>query len=156
TPVAKETRPRAVFDRLFGGEDPGETAEARAKRLLYKQSILDLVLEDATSLKAKLGLHDRRKLDEYLTSVRQTAERLARFEKVDQAAAIAGIQAPTEPRGFAEHIRLMGDMMVLAFQSDQTRVASLMFANEGSNRSYDEAGVPEGHHDMSHHGKDQH
>lgn len=156
TPVAKETSPRAVFERLFGGDEPGETMEARAKRLLYKQSILDMIFEDAGALKTKLGMHDRQKLDEYLTAVREIETRLARFEKASREVAAAGITAPGQPKDFAEHIRLMGDMMVLAFQTDQTRVATLMFANEGSNRSYIEAGVSEGHHDMSHHGKDQH
>jgi hypothetical protein len=156
TPVAKETNPRAVFERLFGSDDLGETTEARAKRLLYKQSILDMIFEDATALKAKLGLHDRQKLDEYLTAVREIETRLARFEKVRQAAASAGISEPKAPQNFAEHIRLIGDMMIVAFQTDQTRVATFMFANEGSNRSYVEAGVSEGHHDMSHHGKDEH
>lgn len=156
TPVAKETNPRAVFERLFGGEDITETAEARAKRLLYNKSVLDMVFEDAGSLKAKLGLHDRQKLDEYLTSVREIEIRVSKFETASKAAAAAGVREPNAPKSFSELIRLMGDMMVLAFQTDQTRVASLMFANEGSNRSYGEAGVPEGHHDMSHHGKDQH
>jgi hypothetical protein len=156
TPVAKETNPRAVFDRLFGGDDPNETVEARAKRILYKQSILDMVFEDAGSLKARLGLHDRQKLDEYLTAVREIEVRLAKFEKAAQDVAASGVKEPGQPKDFGEHIRLMGDMMVLAFQTDQTRVATLMFANEGSNRSYIEAGVSEGHHDMSHHGKDEH
>ncbi|HVT13847.1 MAG TPA: DUF1552 domain-containing protein [Fimbriimonadaceae bacterium] len=156
TPVAKETSPRAVFERLFGGEDAGESAEVRAKRLMYKQSILDMVMEDASALKAKLGMHDQRKLDEYLTSVREIEVRLAKFDSAQKAAIAVGAKEPPMPKEFSEHIRLMGDMMVLAFQTDQTRVATLMFANEGSNRSYGEADVPEGHHDMSHHGKDQH
>lgn len=156
TPVAKETSPRAVFERLFGSEVAGETAEARAKRMLYKQSILDMVLDDASALKAKLGLHDQRKLDEYLTSVREIEFRLSKFDDARRAASAVGAKEPAMPKEFSDHIRLMGDMMVLAFQTDQTRVATFMFANEGSNRSYGEAGVPEGHHDMSHHGKDQH
>lgn len=152
TPVAKETSPRLVFERLFGGVDPAESAESRAKRQAYDRSILDLVMGDAGDLRGRLGTHDRRKLDEYLTSVREIEERLTRFEKVQ-----TGVGAlPADPRDFGEHIRLMGDMMVLAFQTDQTRVATLMFANEGSNRSYAVAGVPEGHHDMSHHGTDAH
>lgn len=152
TPVAKETNPRLVFERLFGGLDPAESGEARAKRQAYDRSILDVVMGDAGDLRGRLGAHDRRKLDEYLTSVREIEERLTRFEKArDDVGA-----APSAPKDFGEHIRLMGDMMVLAFQTDQTRVATLMFANEGSNRSYALAGVPEGHHDMSHHGTDAH
>jgi len=156
TPVAKETSPRAVFERLFGGDDASESDESRAKRILYKQSILDMVFQDASALKAKLGLHDRRKLDEYLTAVQEIEVRVTKFESARKAVALTGAREPQEPHGFGDEIRLMGDMMVLAFQTDQTRVATLMFANEGSNRSYGDAGVPEGHHDMSHHGRDQH
>ncbi|HTQ08614.1 MAG TPA: DUF1552 domain-containing protein [Fimbriimonadaceae bacterium] len=156
TPVAKETSPRAVFERLFGGDDPNESAEARAKRILYKQSILDMVFSDASALKSKLGMHDRQKLDEYLTAVREMEMRVAKYESARRAAKLAGVKEPADPRTFGEEIRLMGDMLVLAFQTDQTRVATFMFANEGSNRSYPEAGVPEGHHDMSHHGADAH
>jgi hypothetical protein len=156
TPVAKETNPRAVFVRMFGGEELGETAEGRAKRLLYKKSILDAVFDDASTLKAKLGMHDRQKLDEYLTAVREIEVRLAKFESAAKAAAAAGIKEPSAPTNFMEHVRLMGDMMVLAFQTDQTRVATYMISNEGSNRSYPEANVSEGHHEMSHHGKDEH
>lgn len=152
TPVAKETSPRLVFERLFGGLDPAESVESRARRQAYDRSILDVVMGDAGDLRGRLGAHDRRKLDEYLTSVREIEERLTRFEKAQSEVGAA----PSEPRDFGEHIRLMGDMMVLAFQTDQTRVATLMFANEGSNRSYAVAGVPEGHHDMSHHGTDAH
>ncbi len=155
-PVPKEVDPRAVFERIFGGGDAGETAESRARRRLYNQSILDFVMDDATQLKQQLGRHDRQKLDEYFTGVRQIEQRLSQAEHQPIAAKLpGGLDAPSGiPADFGEHIRLMADMMALAFQSDLTRVCTFMIANDGSNRSYREIGVPEGHHDMSHHGHD--
>lgn len=154
TPVAKEINPRLVFERLFGSGD-SEEAEARFKRLRYRKSILDLVLEDASSLKRQLGSRDQRKLDEYMQGVREIEDRLAKLEKENPGIFLDGAIKPSGvPGDYGEHIRLMGDMMVLAFQADLTRVATFMFANEGSNRSYRDIGVPEGHHDLSHHGRD--
>ncbi len=155
TPVAKETNPRAVFERLFGSDSAVETREARAKRSQYELSILDFIMEDALALKGRLGERDVQKMDEYFSSVREIELRLAKFEKENKEMALAGIEAPRGiPNDRGEHIRLVGDMMVLAFQADLTRVATMMFANEGSNRAYREIGIHEGHHDVSHHGKD--
>src|SRR4029077_9681393 len=104
-------------------------------------------------LKAQLGKRDQNKLDEYLDGVREIEQRLAKLESAGAWAARTGAKPPVGvPPSFGEHIRLMGDMMVLAFQADLTRVATFMLANEGSNRPYPEAGVPEAHHDISHHG----
>lgn len=156
TPVAKEVDPRLVFERFFSNGDPEETAESRARRNRYRLSILDMVEEDAGRLKAKLGAHDRNKLEEYFSSVREIELRLQRVEKegnaygVDESKKPAGI-----PSHYGEHIRLMGDMMVLAFQADLTRICTFMFANEGSNRSFKIIGIGDGHHDLSHHGNDQ-
>ncbi|MCC6727752.1 MAG: DUF1552 domain-containing protein [Chthonomonadales bacterium] len=155
TPVAKEVDPRLVFERLFGNEDAAETEESRVRRDLYRRSILDLVSEDAKRLRARLGPRDRAKLEEYFVGVREIEHRLARAQETGREVALG---APDRPKGipadYGEHIRLMADMMVLAFQADLTRVATFMLANDGSNRSYRAAGVPEGHHDMSHHGGD--
>ncbi len=179
TPNAKEVNPRAVFERLFGGAD-GD-AEARYLRAKHRRSILDFVLEDAAALRKRLGARDQKKLDEYLEGVRDIERRLVAFESQSPFAVLAPLpsnpqsevrsaryeipnaQSPIRnpqsaiPRGipadYAEHIRLMADMMILAFQADLTRVVTFMFANEGSNRSYRQVGVPDGHHDMSHHGK---
>lgn len=151
TPQAKEVNPRLVFERLFGDADP-EMATWR-KQSAYKQSILDLIMEDASKLKARLGMRDQNKLDEYLTAVRELEQRIARAESAERGLA-NGARPSGIPASYGEHIRLVGDMMILAFQADLTRVSTFMFANEGSNRSYSEAGVPEGHHDVSHHGKD--
>ncbi len=153
TPVAKEVDPRQVFDRLFGREDPGETAQGRQRRDQERSSILDFVLDDASKLKMRLGSQDRNKLDEYLTGVREIEVRLNKVARVHTAAMVSGVTPPmTMPQDYGEHIRLMADMMVLAFQTDLTRVCTFMWANEGSNRSFREIGVPEGHHDLSHHG----
>lgn len=153
TPMAKEVNPRLVFERLFGNGDAGETKESRTRRDLFRRSILDFVLEDAETLKGQLGRHDQRKLDEYFSAVREIEQRLVRFESNGAAAALANVKSPGGiPTSYGEHIRLMGDMMILAFQADLTRVCTFMFANDGSNRSYHEIGVEEGHHDISHHG----
>jgi Protein of unknown function (DUF1552). len=162
TPVAKETDPRLVFDRLFGvdsgGSDIGDTADEKNR---YKRSVLDFVMEDAKALNRQLGARDRQKLDEYFTGVREIerrlgfAEKQSAAEKAGKTAVVAGM--PTRPAGmpadYGEHVRLMGDMMVLAFQADLTRISTFMFANEGSNRSYPMINIAEGHHELSHHGR---
>lgn len=154
TPMAKEINPRLVFERLFGNGDSAD-GENKTRRDLFRQSILDLVMEDASKLKNQLGRRDQNKLDEYFQGVREIEQRLAKFETAQQAQLAAGIGAPAGiPADYGEHIRLMGDMMVLAFQADMTRICTFMFANDGSNRSFREIGVSEGHHDVSHHGGD--
>lgn len=153
TPNAKEVNPRLVFERLFGSGTP-EDAESRAKRQKYRLSILDLVSEDASKLKGQLGQRDQKKVEEYLTGVREIERRLQSLESKQVERALQGAVRPTGvPADFGEHIRLMGDMMILAFQADLTRICTFMIANDGSNRSYPMIGVSEGHHDMSHHGK---
>lgn len=155
TPNAKEVNPRLVFERLFGSGDPRESAESRFRRARYNHSVLDFVLEDARQLRTQLGNRDQQKLDEYLTSVREIEERLTKFDHASATVAEGGVRIPSGiPNDYAEHLRLMADMLVLAFHGDLTRVGTFMFANEGSNRSYRQIGVPEGHHDVSHHGND--
>jgi hypothetical protein len=156
SPVAKETNPRLVFQRLFSIEaKPGDAQSYR--QAAYRRSLLDFVAEDAEALKRRLGNTDSRKLDEYLTGVREIEQRLARLEKdIDAKGAPEGVKAPTGvPRNVQEHLRLLGDMMVLAFQADLTRVCTFAFANEGSNRPYRDVGISEGHHDLSHHRRQQ-
>jgi hypothetical protein len=151
SPVAKEINPRLVFERLFTAPAGGDDKALRRQR--YKQSILDFVGEDARQLKNKLGGTDQRKLDEYLSGVREIEQRLGRAEKTFEVASPAGAVRPTGiPKDYREHLRLMADMLVLAFQVDLTRVSTFVFANDGSNRSYRDYGVSEGHHDLSHHG----
>lgn len=150
TPMAKEIKPRAVFERMFGdGQDP----KSNARRNFYRQSILDFVAEDAARLNKTLGIGDRHKLDEYLTSVREVEQRITRAAiPLDQ---IPEFVIPDEkPATFAEQARLMYDLMVLAFQTDTTRICTLMLANSGSNRTYKEIGVNGAHHQLSHHQND--
>jgi hypothetical protein len=159
TPMAKETNPRLLFERLFAGDSSGEVAESRARRKDHKKSILDFVAGDAAGLKGRLGATDRQKIDEYLTSVREIERRLERTEDTVGETAGGGARALEKPAGipkdYGEHIRLMCDLLVLAFRMDATRVATFMLANEGSNRGYPSLLVPEGHHDLSHHGSDR-
>lgn len=155
TPVAKEVDPRLVFERLFSNGDPSETAESRKKRDLYRKSILDFVTEDAKSLKTKLGTRDQQKLEEYFAGVREIENRLARAEEFNRDQRIYKGDRPAGiPQDRGEHVRLLGDMMVLAFQADLTRICTFMLANDGSNVPYKQIGVAEGHHDLSHHGRD--
>lgn len=150
-PVPKEVDPKLIFDRLFTFGRPGESVEARARRERYNKSILDMVRDDARRLQSNVGVADRRKLDEYLTAIRELEVR------IDKAAnAPAGQSVPMDrpkgvPASYEEHLRILGDLVVLAFQTDTTRVSTFVFANEGSNRSYPFLDVPEGHHELSHH-----
>ena len=153
TPNAKEINPRLVFERLFGNQVKGEEDVNRAKRDRYKKSILDFVNEDARKLRFKLGAPDQRKLDEYMSSLREIETRIVRASQLPDAKAPSGLVIPgAVPQDYQEHLRLMCDLMVLAFHADLTRIATFVFANDGSNRSYKSIDVPEGHHDLSHHG----
>jgi len=157
TPNAKEIDPKLVFERLFGGTDPKELAEAKAKRDLQNKSILDFVTEDARGLSNTLGYGDRRKLDEYLSAVREVEQRIERMKKASAERTPPpkpDMKLPSgTPSDFQDHARLMCDLTVLAFQTDLTRVITLPFANDGSNRSYKAIAVNEGHHELSHHQK---
>ena len=153
-PVPKETNPKLIFERLFTNGREGETAEARAKRERYNRSILDFVSEDARRLNQQLGAGDRRKLDEYLSAVRELENRIARAAQPAEQQTLALTKPSGIPGSYEEHLRLLADLMVLAFRTDTTRVGTFVFANEGSNRSYAFINVPEGHHDLSHHGND--
>jgi hypothetical protein len=122
-----------------------------------KKSVLDFVSEDAHDLRRRLGASDQRKLDEYLYAVRDIERRLVGADKLaGPNADVSNYPRPSGvPSDYAEHVKLMFDMLTLAFQTDTTRIASFMYVNEGSNRSYKEIDVPEGHHDLSHHGNDK-
>lgn len=157
TPVSKEISPRLAFERLFAFGPAGESAAARAARLHRRRSILDAVVGDAKRLSKSLGSRDQHKLADYLESVRELERRIEVVEQQEQDPAELGLQEM--PRGIpgdhGEHIDLMGEVMALAFEQDLTRVVSFMWANEGSNRSFPAVGVSEGHHHISHHGKDE-
>jgi hypothetical protein len=140
-----------VFERLFGGEElsPAE----RARRARYRRSVLDLARDDAERLERELGRADRAKLEEYTDGVRELERRLERAEAEEPDAADE-LTPPGSPADYGEHIRMLHDLTALAFQTDQTRVASFMIGNAGSNRSYRWLDVPDGHHRLSHHGGD--
>jgi hypothetical protein len=149
-PLPKEVNPKLVFDRLFGAaNDP-----ARAQRDRLRKSVLDYVRDDSKSLAKHLGTNDVRKLDEYFTSIRDIERRIessANFPPVTKPdyPVPSGI-----PANYEEHVRLMCDLLTLAFQTDSARVATFVLSNEGSNTPYSIINVPEGHHDLSHHGGD--
>ena len=156
TPNAKEIDPRLVFERLFLDRREGESPADAARRLRARASVLDHVREEAGRLTRDLGPGDRAKLDEYLTGVREIERRIAVAAKARDE---DGVDLPLDrpagiPRDPREHLRLMLDISVLAFRSDQTRVVTLMVGNAGSNRSYPWLGVPDGWHGLSHHGGD--
>jgi hypothetical protein len=152
TPQAKEIDPRLAFERLF---NIGSAGEQRSRRERFKRSVLDYVLEDARDLHARLGAKDQQKLDEYLTSVRELEQRIAAAGRETEQP-LPDYPAPTGiPKDYAAHIRLMYDLVALAFQGDLTRVATFVVGNEGSNRPYPFIGVSDGHHDLSHHGGDE-
>ena len=164
TPVVKDCDPRSVFDRLFTNVDPRESAESRARRENDRKSILDYVLDDANRVEGKVGYSDRQKLDEYLTSVREIEVRLAKNAQgvtppppgavrptLDQSAGTRKLGGATTNDNYVVHLPLMLDMMVLAFQTDLTRVVTLPFADEQSNQTYGWAGANVPHHGTSHH-----
>jgi len=151
TPMAKEINPKLAFERLFGSAD---TERGRAERDLYRKSILDLVAEDAALLQRKLGKKDRQKVEEYFTSVRELELQIKRA--ATRRAEVPEYDVPEGiPREVGDHIRLMYDIILLAFQTDSTRIASFMLGNAGSNRSYPMVGVKGGHHGLSHHRNDK-
>ncbi|HEY3861378.1 MAG TPA: DUF1552 domain-containing protein [Verrucomicrobiae bacterium] len=155
TPMAAESNPRLVFERLFGAGAPGQRAASLRLRRSEERSILDFVLQDAHAMERRLSANDQDKLDQYLTGVRELEQRIHAAEKLGDpkdpmTPAPAGV-----PPTYAEHMDIMFDMLTLAFQTDSTRVATLLLAHDGSNRSFSDIGIPEGHHDLSHHFGDQ-
>lgn len=152
-PAAPETNPRLVFERLFGSGKAEERKENLAMRRETQQSILDVVLNDTRALKKKLSSGDHGKIDEYLSSVREIEQRIQRAESFG---APPDPQMPAPPAGipkdYGSHMDLMYDLLAVAFQTDSTRISTLLLAHDGSNRSFPEIGVPDGHHDCSHHG----
>lgn len=155
-PMTPEVDPKLVFERLFGTGNAADNKAIRDKRDTYNKSVLDLVMSDAKDLQRNLGTGDQRKMDEYLTAIRDIERRLDRDTKFDIVVPTTE-QAPVIPDeyNYQQHIRLMFDLMVLAFQTDQTRIATFILAHDGSNRPYPQIGVPDGHHDLSHHRNDE-
>ncbi|MGY8688868.1 MAG: DUF1552 domain-containing protein [Verrucomicrobiales bacterium] len=152
TPMTPESNPRLVFERLFGAGKHAERAANTQRRIQDRPSVLDFVLGSAKDMQRRLGVDDQGKLDQYLTSVRDIEKRIEKseeFEPLDpEVATPAGI-----PTSQMEYVNLMYDRMLLAFQTDTTRVATFVLGHDGDNRSFSEIGIPEGHHDLSHHQK---
>ena len=139
TPMTKEVNPKLVFERFFGNQIPSEESESQARRKMFRQSILDFVLEDARRLEKQVTYRDKQKLNEYLTAVREIEQRIERadLEKQDRPDYLTEFETPEGIQSsYEEHIKLLGDLMILSFQADVTRFGTFMLANEGSNRSY--------------------
>src|SRR2546425_343324 len=150
-PVAPEPNPRLLFERLFGAGAHGERAKSLVLRQQQQRSILDFVLDDARSLQQQMTARDKEKLEEYLASVREIEKRIEKSERFGSSPDPNVETPPGIPPKFDDYIQVMFDMMVLAFQTDSTRVATFLLANEGSNRAFPELGIPEGHHFLTHH-----
>lgn len=149
-PVPPEPNPRLLFERLFGAGKPGERHESLIRRRQRQRSVLDFVREDARALASELGRADTDRLDEYLTSIRELEQRIETAER--HPAPDPDIASPEGiPDDFEDHIDVMFDMLALAFQTDSTRVATFLLHNEGSNRTFPEIGIIEGHHYLTHH-----
>jgi Protein of unknown function (DUF1552) len=149
-PLPPTLDPRVFFERLFG-DGAILSPEERARQAKDRQSILDFVTADTKKLETSLGPTDKRKLDEYLSSIREVERQLEKAEK-DNAQINPGMDKPYGvPADFAEHFKLLTDMMLIAFQSDMTRVMTFLVTREGTSRAYREIGIPDGHHPCTHH-----
>ena len=148
-PLPKLTNPQVVFDHLFGGVDPTETAAQARRRLAYKTSILDYLRDDTARLRGRLGQTDQRKLDEYVGGVRALEKRLQ--DSASAPMCTPGARAADPTPDWPTLARLMADLMVVCFQCDLTRVITFMLGNAGSNIAYPFIGVPGAHHELSHH-----
>ena len=150
TPLPAEAHPRIVFERLFG---EGGSPQQRRAALSRKASLLDWVKEDANRLQAELGPADRTKVREYLDSIREVERRIQNAEQSATERELPDLDRPLGvPVQYADHAKLMFDLQVLALQADITRVVTFQLARETSTRTYPEAGVPEPHHPLTHHG----
>ena len=149
-PLPPIANPRLVFERLFG-TDEVLAPEVRAKRYAMRASILDSAIGSAESLARDLGGSDRRKLDEYLTSIREVEQQVERAA-TSGTMIDPGIAKPFGvPADFGDYYRLMTDMLLIAFRADITRISTVMVGREGSTRAYPEIGITDGHHPLTHH-----
>jgi hypothetical protein len=154
TPLPLEINPRTVFERFFGEGDSTDAAARRA-RLAEQRSILDYVAGSIDRLETKLGSTDRNKLTQYLEAIRDIERRIRKAEQQSASMALPVMERPSSiPDSFEEHAKLMTDLLVLALQTDLTRVITWVPAREGSNRSYRAIGISDGHHSITHHQSD--
>ncbi len=153
TPVPMENKPRAVFERLFGDLDSTDP-EARRDQMRQEGSLLDSVAQEVARLVRGLGAKDRAKLTEYLDSIRDIERRIQIAEKQSDRE-LPSVERPVGvPSTFTEHAKLMMDLQVLAYQTDMTRVTTFMMGRESTTRVYQELGIREGYHPLSHHQND--
>ncbi|MDX1498502.1 MAG: DUF1552 domain-containing protein [Woeseiaceae bacterium] len=154
TPLPTENDPRKVFERLFGDTDSLDSETTR-RRILRQTSILDVVNARARALMASVDASDRYRLEEYFDGVREIERRIQIAEARDARGETAALDGFTRPAGipdsYAEHAKLILDMMFLAYRTNMTRVVAFMFGHEGTNRNYLELGAQDGHHSLSHH-----
>ena len=152
TALPTEADPRVLFERLFGD---GGTPEQRKAELNTNASLLDAVMDDISKRQKTLGSSDQRKVDEYLTTVREVERRIQMSQAQSEITQIPELTRPTSvPEDWEEHVKLMIDLQILALQSDLTRVVTFQLAREASTRTYPQIGVAEPHHPISHHGND--
>lgn len=150
-PAVPESNPRLVFERLFGAGTGAERTANLAARVERQRSILDFVLDEVALLQPRLGRSDRARLDEYLGSVRAVEKQLEKFERLKPPVVDDHDLPETDPEEYTRHIRLLADMLVLAFRTDSTRIATFILAHDGGDRTFPEIGVDDGHHTLSHH-----
>lgn len=155
SPLSPESNPRLVFERLFGSGNPGERSESLARRRAQQRSILDFVMEDAKAIQGQLTNRDKAKMDEYLTGVREIEQQIITAEVFTDIPDPDMATPDGIPKGYDEYIKLMFQMMALAFETDATRISTMLLARDGSNRSFPEINVAEGHHSLSHHREDK-
>ena len=154
SPNPMEVNPRVLFERMFGEGDSTDTA-SRLASMREQQSVLDFVKGGVDRLESRLGTGDRRKLTEYLEAIRDIERRIQKAEEQSASMKMPTIEKPAAaPEDFVSHSRLMMDLTVIAYQADLTRVVTFMLAREGSNRSYRDIGVSDGHHNCTHHQDD--
>jgi hypothetical protein len=156
SPAPYEMDPKVVFDRLFTRRDTQLSQATVAERDHYRKSMIDFVLDDANRLRDRVGKADQRKLDQYLTGVREVERRIQNATPAVNLPGNGFARPSGIPEDFDEHLRLMTDLMVLAFQTDSTRAASFMVTKEATDRNYPWLGFTDGHHELSHHaGKEE-
>jgi hypothetical protein len=150
TPVTPEPNPRLVFERLFGEGEHGQRTRNMELRQNAQKSVLDFVIEDAASVRQQLATDDRRKLDEYLDGVRSLEQRIKANEQLGPAPDPNSTTPSGIPSNFGTHMEMMYDLMILAFQTDSTRIGTLLLSYDGSNRIFPDIGITEGHHYLTH------
>lgn len=155
SPLSPESNPRLVFERLFGAGAHGQRGDSLVQRRVQQRSILDFVMEDAKAVQKDLTHRDKAKMDEYLTGLREIEQRIVTAEGFTDIPDPAMPTPDGIPTAYDEYIRLMFQMLALAFETDSTRVSTLLLAHDGSNRTFPEIAIAEGHHSLSHHRDDK-